>query len=95
MSSSKDASSTAEGRAPDWPLLDQNPLRLRDWFPSHVLADGSREAALTTDDLLRCREQALHSAAIMFDIGGQFPEDEADRVISMAKRFERFMRTGE
>jgi hypothetical protein len=88
---------------PDWPVFPNPqfppPLRpyphqeqfLREWFG---MGEG-RDEALTTDELLRCREQALHSAAIMFDTGGQFPEDEADRVVVLAKRFERFMRTGE
>lgn len=49
----------------------------------------------TTDEILRCREQALHSAAIMFDTGAQFPEDEAEKVVAVAKRFEAFMRTGQ
>lgn len=47
------------------------------------------------DDLLRCREQALHSAAMMCDGYTQFPEDDAEKVIAIAKRFERFMRSGE
>lgn len=72
---------------------------VREWYggpikipPPQVLDEEG--TVLSLDDTIRCREQALHSAAIMAEVTA-FPEDQAESVVVLAKRFEKFMRTGQ
>jgi hypothetical protein len=61
------------------------------------MLDGDRGEVLTIDDVLRCRESALHAAAMMAPELSQLPDEEggdAARVVSAAKIFEQYLRTG-
>lgn len=68
-----------------------------DWagrpMPESVMVD-EQGVALSLDDTLRVREQAVHSASLLFDTGAQFPEDDVEKIVSVAKRFEAYIRSG-
>lgn len=71
-----------------WPIRHLPPMR--------VAAEGQLEPLLSPGDVLHCREQALYAAALSVECGsGQFPDDEAEKVVSIAKRFESYIVTGQ
>lgn len=87
--------------SPIIPFLEMSPeqegyLRRRyGGMPPRMTLDD-QGVALSMDDTLRVREQALYSAAVATELGsGQFPDEDAEKIVEVAKRFEKFIRTGE
>lgn len=68
------------------------------WFPqmpAPMLVRGEDDVVLSLEDTLHCREQALLSAAYMAPELTPFADEDADAVVAVAKRFERYIRSGQ
>lgn len=78
-------------RSASWPAAVFDPTA---WFPGLYPA-GSGGAPLDQDDLLRCREQALLAASYMAPELTAFIEEDAENVVTLAKRFEKYLRDGQ
>lgn len=91
-------------RRPDssFPLPpDPFPMGMAGWVPGsagrprHPVLEKGQDVALTTDDVLHCREQAIYTAALLIDMGPFPDDDDVTKVVVLAQRFERYIRTGE
>ena len=77
--------------SPEQMTPDRCPPTPQQW---NLRAEWFGDRALTIDELLRCREQALYCAAMMCD-SSPFPEDDAKEVLLRAKLFNVWLVTGE